>query len=61
MKMVKLSENWLAQKIANIDKTGGDIDTISKRIGFYSDLDIHLSKKRNGFRMKAIGVKRLVQ
>ena len=28
------SENWLAQKIANIDKTGGDIDTISKRLAF---------------------------
>ncbi|MDC0565486.1 helicase-related protein, partial [Amylibacter sp.] len=30
----EVSENWLAQKIANIDKTGGDIDTISKRLAF---------------------------
>ncbi|MDB4008451.1 helicase-related protein [Amylibacter sp.] len=30
----EVSEIWLAQKIANIDKTGGDIDTISKRLAF---------------------------
>ncbi|MDC1410356.1 helicase-related protein [Amylibacter sp.] len=30
----EVSETWLAQKIANIDKTGGDIDTISKRLAF---------------------------
>ena len=30
----EVSENWLAQKIENIDKTGGDIDAISKRLAF---------------------------
>ena len=30
----EVSEIWLAQKIANIDKTVGDIDTISKRLAF---------------------------
>lgn len=30
----EVSESWLAQKIANIDKTGGDIDAISKRLAF---------------------------
>jgi len=30
----QVPEEWLAQKIANIDKQGGEIDTISKRLAF---------------------------
>ena len=53
----EVSEIWLAQKIANIDKTGGDIDTISKRLAEVDTkgevtIEGEFVGKLNGFRFQ---------